>query len=43
VGVDYMVTQNVFVRGELEYVNFQYPSDIRLNTVSTRIAAGLRF
>jgi outer membrane immunogenic protein len=43
VGMDYLVTRNVFVRGELEYINFQYPSDIRLNTVSTRIAAGLRF
>jgi outer membrane immunogenic protein len=42
-GVDYMVTRYVFVRGELEYINFQYPSDIRLNTLSTRIAAGLRF
>jgi outer membrane immunogenic protein len=42
-GMDYMVTRNVFVRGELEYINFQYPSDIRLNTVSTRVAAGLRF
>jgi outer membrane immunogenic protein len=43
VGMDYMVTRNIFVRGELEYINFQYPSDIRLNTISTRIAAGLRF
>jgi outer membrane immunogenic protein len=42
-GMDYMVTRYVFVRGELEYINFQYPSDIRLNTLSTRIAAGLRF
>ena len=43
VGMDYMVTRYVFVRGEVEYINFQYPNDIRLNTVSTRIAAGLRF
>jgi outer membrane immunogenic protein len=43
VGMDYMVTRYVFVRGELEYINFQYPSDIRLNTLSTRIAAGLKF
>jgi outer membrane immunogenic protein len=43
VGMDYMVTRYVFVRGELEYINFQYPNDIRMNTLSTRIAAGLRF
>jgi outer membrane immunogenic protein len=43
VGMDYMVTRNIFVRGEFEYINFQYPSDIRLSTLSTRIAAGLRF
>lgn len=42
-GMDYMVTRYVFVRGELDYINFQYPSDIRLNTLATRIAAGLRF
>jgi outer membrane immunogenic protein len=42
-GMDYMVTRYVFVRGELEYLNFQYPNDIRLNTLSTRIAAGLKF
>jgi opacity protein-like surface antigen len=42
-GMDYMVTRYVFVRGELEYLNFQYPSNIRLNTLSTRIAAGLKF
>jgi outer membrane immunogenic protein len=42
-GVDYMVTRYVFVRGEVEYLNFQYPNDIRLNTLATRIAAGLRF
>jgi outer membrane immunogenic protein len=42
-GMDYMVNRYVFVRGELEYLNFQYPSDIRLNTLSARIAAGLRF
>jgi hypothetical protein len=33
----------VFVRGELDYLNLQYPSQIRLNTLSTRIAAGLKF
>jgi outer membrane immunogenic protein len=42
-GMDYMVTRYVFVRGELDYLNLQYPSQIRLNTLSTRIAAGLKF
>jgi len=28
VGMDYMVTRYVFVRGELENMNFQYPNDI---------------
>jgi outer membrane immunogenic protein len=42
-GLDYMLTRYTFVRGEVEYLNFQYPSEIRLNTISTRIAVGLRF
>jgi outer membrane immunogenic protein len=42
-GMDYMLTRYAFVRGEVEYLNFQYPSEIRLNTISTRIAVGLKF
>jgi len=42
-GMDYMLSNYVFVRGEVEYLNFQYPSEIRLSTVSARTAIGLRF
>lgn len=42
-GMDYMLSHYVFLRGEVEYLNFQYPSDIRLSTVSARTAVGLRF
>jgi outer membrane immunogenic protein len=42
-GMDYMISQSIFVRGEVEYLNFQYPSEIKLSTVSVRTAIGLRF
>jgi hypothetical protein len=42
-GMDYMMTRNVFVRGEVEYLWLGTPNDIRLNTISARTAIGLRF
>jgi outer membrane immunogenic protein len=42
-GVDYLLTRNVFVRGELEYLHLGNPNDIRLSTIATRTAIGLRF
>jgi outer membrane immunogenic protein len=42
-GVDYLVTRYVFVRGEVEYINFGQPNDVRLSTISARTAIGLRF
>jgi outer membrane immunogenic protein len=42
-GLDYALTQNIFLRGELEYVQFGAPFNIRLNTTSARIGAGLKF
>jgi outer membrane immunogenic protein len=43
VGMDYLVTRYLFVRGEVEYVNLGSPNDIRLSTISARTAIGLRF
>jgi opacity protein-like surface antigen len=43
VGMDYLVTRYVFLRGEVEYINFGTPSDIRLSSISARTAIGLRF
>jgi outer membrane immunogenic protein len=42
-GMDYLVTRYVFVRGEVEYLNLGTPNDIRLSTVSARTAIGLKF
>jgi len=43
VGMDYMLTRNVFTRGEVEYLQLGAPNNIKLNTVSARIALGLRY
>jgi outer membrane immunogenic protein len=43
VGVDYMLTNNVFTRGEVEYLQLGTPDSIKLSTVSARIAVGLRY
>jgi outer membrane immunogenic protein len=43
VGIDYLLTRYVFVRGEVEYVHLGNPSDIRLSTISARTAIGVRF
>jgi opacity protein-like surface antigen len=42
-GMDYMLTRNVFARGETEYLQLGTPNNIKLNTVSARIALGLRY
>jgi hypothetical protein len=38
-----MLTRNVFARGETEYLQLGTPNNIKLNTVSARIALGLRY
>jgi opacity protein-like surface antigen len=43
VGMDYMLTRNVFTRDEVEYLQLGTPNNIKLNTVSARIALGLRY
>ena len=42
-GLDYAVTQNIFLRGELEYVQYTAPFNIKLNATSARVGAGLKF
>jgi outer membrane immunogenic protein len=42
-GMDYALTQNIFLRGELGYVQYEAPFNIRLNSTSARIGAGLKF
>jgi opacity protein-like surface antigen len=43
VGMDYLLTRYVFLRGEVEYVHLGNPSDIRLSTIAARTAIGVRF
>lgn len=43
VGVDYAITQHMFVRGEVEYIEFGSPDGIRLSDASARVGAGVRF
>jgi hypothetical protein len=38
-----MVTRNVFTRGEVEYLQLGTPNSIKINTVSARVAVGLRY
>jgi outer membrane immunogenic protein len=42
-GMDYMLTKNVFTRGEVEYLQLGTPNSIKINTVSARIGLGLRY
>lgn len=42
-GVDYAVTQNLFLRGEAEYVQLADQNDIRTSIASVRAGAGLKF
>jgi outer membrane immunogenic protein len=42
-GIDYALTRNIFVRGEVEYLQLGSPNDIKINTTSVRAGAGLKF
>jgi opacity protein-like surface antigen len=42
-GVDYAVTQNVFARAEVEYIQFAAISHILSSITSARVGAGFRF
>jgi outer membrane immunogenic protein len=42
-GLDYALTQNLFLRGEVQYIQFGAPNNIRLNATSARIGAGVKF
>jgi outer membrane immunogenic protein len=42
-GTDYMVTQNIFTRAEVEYLQLGAPNQVKLSTVSTRVGLGLKF
>jgi opacity protein-like surface antigen len=42
-GVDWAVTPNVFVRGELEFIQFAPISNIPVYIVNARAGAGLKF
>jgi outer membrane immunogenic protein len=42
-GTDYLMTQNVFVRGEVEYLQLGNLDGMKLDTVSARIALGVRY
>jgi opacity protein-like surface antigen len=37
------VTQNVFTRAEVEYLQLGAPNQIKLSTVSARVGLGLKF
>jgi outer membrane immunogenic protein len=43
VGLDYAVTSNIFLRGEIEYVRFLPLDDILVTLTSARIGAGFKF
>jgi len=42
-GLDYALTSNIFVRGEIEYVRFVPFDDITVTMTSARMGAGLKF
>jgi opacity protein-like surface antigen len=42
-GVDYLVTQNLFVRGEFEYINFTALSGVKASIGTARVGAGWKF
>jgi outer membrane immunogenic protein len=43
VGLDYALTRNIFLRGELEYLQFSTPNNLTMNTASARLGAGVKF
>ena len=42
-GVDYALTRNLFLRGEVEYLALSAVNDIKLNSTTVRAGAGLKF
>ena len=42
-GLDYKLTSNIFLRGELEYVQFAPISKIVASITSARVGAGIKF
>jgi opacity protein-like surface antigen len=42
-GLDYALTRNWFLRGEVEYLQLGNANGIKLNTTSIRTGLGLRF
>ena len=42
-GVDWAITQNIFLRGEFEYVQFAPIANIVASIVSGRVGAGFKF
>jgi len=42
-GIDYALTQNLFIRGEGEYIGFDAPYGIRLSALSAHVGAGVKF
>jgi outer membrane immunogenic protein len=42
-GVDYLVTQNLFVRGEFEYINFVALSGVKASIGTGRLGVGWKF
>jgi outer membrane immunogenic protein len=42
-GLDWAVTQNVFLRGEFEFVQFAPISNISVALISGRVGAGFKF
>jgi outer membrane immunogenic protein len=42
-GVEYALTKHLFLRAEFEYLQLSSVNDIRLNTTSGRVGAGVRF
>ncbi len=42
-GLDYALTQNLFLRGEFQYIQFGAPDNIRLSASSVRAGVGVKF
>jgi opacity protein-like surface antigen len=42
-GLDYALTRNFFLRGEIEYLQLGVPSNLTMNTMSARAGGGLKF
>jgi len=42
-GLDYALTRNIFLRGEVEYLQLGTPNNVAMNTASARVGAGLKF